>query len=279
MIGWGSCHLWNSSITTRFILPLNTLLSSLTPGMFLGWASNQTSLGPVWNPSMSSKTGWKTPWRKQRQLWPSQKTTWCSTTIGNGPRLWSSKWVIWSSSMPATSRPLDLQRSFLTEDWDHSQLIVRLVMVCTGSAFLRRWVDFILSSTWSNYLWLLQTPFLANRHLHLPYRKLWMVKRSGWWRKSWIVRWSTGGFVTWSSGRVVVLSTIPGNLGIMFMHRNWWQIFTRGTLVLLVTSLQSTSAPFLSVQCRDVTVRGCSASSDVSSNISLSPLYIPPHRR
>jgi len=27
-----------------------------------------------------------------------------------------------------------------------------------------------------------------------------------------------------------------------------------------------------------VTVRGCSALSDVSSNISLSPLYIPPHR-
>jgi len=27
------------------------------------------------------------------------------------------------------------------------------------------------------------------------------------------------------------------------------------------------------------TVRGCSALSDVSSNISLSPLYIPPHRR
>jgi len=26
-------------------------------------------------------------------------------------------------------------------------------------------------------------------------------------------------------------------------------------------------------------VRGCSASSDISSNISLSPLYIPPHRR
>jgi len=25
-------------------------------------------------------------------------------------------------------------------------------------------------------------------------------------------------------------------------------------------------------------VRGCSASSDISSNISLSPLYIPPHR-
>jgi len=152
-----------------------------------------------------------------------------------------------------TSRPLDLQRSFLTKDWDCSRLIVRLVMVRTGSTFLHRWVDFIRSSTWSKYLWLLRTPFLANGHLCLPYRKLWMAKRSGWWRKSWIVGWSTGGFVTWSSGRVSVLSTIPGNLGIMFMCRNWWQIFTGGTLVLLVTSVWSTSAPFLSVQCRDVT--------------------------
>jgi len=61
MIGWGCCHLRNSSITTRFILPLNTLLSSLTLGVFLGWALNQTNLGPVWNPSMSSKTEWRTP--------------------------------------------------------------------------------------------------------------------------------------------------------------------------------------------------------------------------
>jgi len=80
-----------------------------------------------------------------------------------------------------------------------------------------------------------------------------MVKKSGWWRKSWIVRWSTGSFITWSNGKVLVLNTIPGNLGIMFMHRNWWQIFTGGTLVLLVISMWSTSAPFLSVQCRDIT--------------------------
>jgi len=253
LIGWGSCHSQNSSITTRFILPLNTLLSSLTLDVFLGWALNRTNLGPVWNPSMSSKTRWKTPWRKQRWLWPSQKTTWRSTTIGNGPRLWSSKQTIWSSSTPATFRPLDLQRSFLTKDWDRSQSIVRWVMVCTDSAFLCWWVNFIPSSTWSNYLWLLQTPFLADGHLHLLYWKLWMVKRSGWWRKSWIVGWSTGGFVTWSSGRVLVLSTIPGNLGIMFMHWNWWRLFTGGTLMLLVISVQSTSTPFLSVQCQDIT--------------------------
>jgi len=36
----------------------------------------------------------------------------------------------------STFRPLDLHESFLTEDWDHSQSIVRLVMVRTGSAFL-----------------------------------------------------------------------------------------------------------------------------------------------
>jgi len=179
--------------------------------------------------------------------------TWHSTTIRNGPWLQSSKRGIWSSSMPATSRPLDLRRSFLTEDWDHSQLIARLVMVRTGSAFLRRWVDFILSSMWSNYLWLLQTPFLADRHLRLLYQRLWMAKKSGWWRKSWIVRWSTRNCVTWWNGKVSVLNTIPKNLGIMFMHRNLWWIFTRGTLVLLVTSMQSTSAPFLSVQCWDVT--------------------------
>jgi len=152
-----------------------------------------------------------------------------------------------------TFRPLDLHESFLTIDWDHSQLIVRLVMVRTGSTFLRRWVDIILSSMWSNYLWLLWTPFLADRRLRLPYRKLWMVKRSGWWRKNWIVGWWTGNCVIWWNGRVLVLSTIPGNLGIMFMHQNWWQIFTRGTLVLLVTSVWSTSAPFLSIQCRVVT--------------------------
>jgi len=46
------------------------------------------------------------------------------------------KQVIWSSSMPVTSRPLNLQRSFLTKDWDRSRLIVRLVMVHTSSAFL-----------------------------------------------------------------------------------------------------------------------------------------------
>ena len=38
----------------------------------------------------------------------------------------------------STFRPLDLHESFLTEDWDHSQSIVRLVMVCTGSTFLHR---------------------------------------------------------------------------------------------------------------------------------------------
>jgi len=91
------------------------------------------------------------------------------------------------------------------------------------------------------------------RHLCLLYQKLWMVKKSGWWRKSWIVGWSTGNCVTWSNGRVSVLRTIPGNLGILFMHQNWWQIFIRGTLVLLITSIWSTSAPFLSIQCRDVT--------------------------
>jgi len=42
-----------------------------------------------------------------------------------------------------------------------------------------------------------------------------MAKRSGWWRKSWIVGWSTGNCVTWSNGRVSVLNTIPGNLGVM----------------------------------------------------------------
>jgi len=46
--------------------------------------------------------------------------------------------------------------------------------------FLCRWVDFIPSSMWSNYLWLLWTPFLADGCLCLPYQKLWMVRRSGW---------------------------------------------------------------------------------------------------
>ena len=75
------------------------------------------------------------------------------------------------------------------------------------------WVDFIPSSMWSNYLWLIWIPFLANGHLHLLYRKLWMAKKSGWWRKSWIVGWSTRNCITWSNGRVSVLSTIPGKLG------------------------------------------------------------------
>jgi len=57
IIGWGSCHSRNSSITTRFILPLSTLLSSSTPDTFHKWALSRTSLGPTWNPSMSSKTG------------------------------------------------------------------------------------------------------------------------------------------------------------------------------------------------------------------------------
>jgi len=83
-------------------------------------------------------------------------------TIGNRPRLQSSRWAIWSSLMLAASRPLDLHRSFLTEDWNHSQLIVKLVTVCTTSASLCRWVAFILSSMWSNYLWLLWIPFLAD---------------------------------------------------------------------------------------------------------------------
>jgi len=57
MIGWGSCLLQNSSTTTRFTLPLSTLLSSLTPDVSPEWALNRTSLGPTWNPSMSSKIG------------------------------------------------------------------------------------------------------------------------------------------------------------------------------------------------------------------------------
>jgi len=57
MIGWGSCHSWSSSTTTRFILPLSTLLSSSTLDTFLEWASSRTSLGPRCNPSMSSRTG------------------------------------------------------------------------------------------------------------------------------------------------------------------------------------------------------------------------------
>jgi len=187
MIGWGCCHLQNSSITTRFILPLNTLLSSLTPGVFLRWALNWTNLSPMWNPSTSSETGWRTPWRKWRQLWPSQKTTWRSTTIGNGPQLQSSKQGIWSSSMLVTSRPLDTWRSFLTKDWDRSQLIVKLVMVCTSSAFLCWWVDFIPSSMWSSCLWLLQTPSLADGWLRPHFQKLSTAKKSGWWRKSSVI--------------------------------------------------------------------------------------------
>jgi len=143
MIRWGSCLLQNSSTTTRFILPLSTLLSSLTPDVSPKWALNWTNLSPAWNPSMSSKIRWQTAWRKQRRLWPSRRMTWRSTTIRNAPQLRSSKRAIWSSLMLATFRPLDLHESFLTEDWDHSRLIVRLVMVCTGSAFLCRWVDFI----------------------------------------------------------------------------------------------------------------------------------------
>ena len=58
--------------------------------------------------------------------------------------------------------------------------------------------------------------------------------------------------------------------------------YQRHTLVLLATSVWSNFAPFLSIQCQVVTalkggcVRGHSTSSDVSSNISPSPLYIPP---
>jgi len=161
--------------------------------------------------------------------------------------------VIWSSLMLVAFRPLDLHINFLTGDWGHSQSTVRLVTVRTGSAFLRPWEDFIPSSMRSSYLWLLWTPFWAVGHLHLPYRKLWMAKKSGWWRKSWIVGWSTRICVTWSNGKVLVLNTIPGNLGIMFMRRNWWQIFTGGTLVLLITSVWLTSTPFLSIQCQVIT--------------------------
>jgi len=114
---------------------------------------------------------------------------------------------------------LDFQ-TLLTTGWDHPWLTVRLVTVCTASAFLHQWVDFIPSSMWSNCLWLLWTPSLADGWLCLHFRKLWTGKKSGWWRKSWIVGWSTGNCVTWSSGRVLVLSTTPGNLGIMFMHQN-----------------------------------------------------------
>jgi len=57
MIGWGSCLLRNSSTTTRFTLPLSTLLSSSTPDVSPTWALNWISLGPAWNPSMSSKIG------------------------------------------------------------------------------------------------------------------------------------------------------------------------------------------------------------------------------
>jgi len=45
-------------------------------------------------------------------------------------------------------------------------------------------------------------------------------KEEWWWRKSWTVGWSTRNCVTWSNGRVLVLNTIPRNLGIMFMRRN-----------------------------------------------------------
>ena len=137
-----------------------------------------------------------------------------------------------------------------TENWtdspksvDWTELNLNRQFSSFGSQFLHQFG----TELWHHY------SFLADGHLHLPYRKLWMEKRSGWWRKSWIVGWSTGGFVTWSSGRVLVLNTTPGSLGIMFMRQTSWRIFTGGTLVLLVTSVWSTSAPFLSVQCRVVT--------------------------
>jgi len=38
MIGWGFCLSQNSSTTTRFILPLSTLLSSSTPDVSPKWA-------------------------------------------------------------------------------------------------------------------------------------------------------------------------------------------------------------------------------------------------
>jgi len=43
MNGLGYCHLRSSSTTTKFILPPNILLSSLTPDMFCRWALNQTN--------------------------------------------------------------------------------------------------------------------------------------------------------------------------------------------------------------------------------------------
>jgi len=41
MIGWGSCLSQNSSTTTRFTLPLSTLLSSSTPDVSPTWAFHQ----------------------------------------------------------------------------------------------------------------------------------------------------------------------------------------------------------------------------------------------
>jgi len=67
---------------------------------------------------------------------------------------------------------------------------------------------------------------------------------------SWMVNRKLRYLVKWEGFGV---EHNPGNLGIMFMCQNWWRIFTGGTLVLLITSVWSTSAPFLSVQCQDVT--------------------------
>jgi len=287
MTGLGSCHLRNFSTTTRFILPPSTLLSSLTLDVFPRWALNQTNLGPMWSLLTSSRTGWRTPWRKQRQLWPSQKMTWHSITIGNKPSLWSSRQAIWSSLTWATSRLLDHHGSFLTRDWDHSQSTVKLLTVHTASASLCQWVDFIPSSMWSNCLWLRRTPFLADKQLCLCFWKLWTVKKKE-ILDSRMVNWKLCYLVKWE--------------GFSVEHNFWKPLDNVHALELVadfyrrhpgaachIPAVEFCSIPFQSVlghHCLEewVDVRGCSTLSNVSSNKcsvpsnnTLSPLYILSH--
>jgi hypothetical protein len=107
--------------------PLNTHHSSLTLGVTCVWDSNPMKHHLTWRPSMSSRTGWHQPWKRQNQHWQRQKTTWHSTTTAAALQHWCTRSETWCTCTPKTSAPPGHLRNL------HTAILHYKVEKCVGT--------------------------------------------------------------------------------------------------------------------------------------------------
>jgi len=187
--------------------------------------------------------------------------------------------------MLATFRPLNLHENFLTVDWDHfpidSQVGNGVYQLCLPLSMSRLHPVFNVVK-----LSLAPPDPIPGRRTSPPPlpeivdgKEEWVVEEI---LDSQMVNWKLRYLVEWEGFGVEHNSWEPwDNVHAPELVVDFYQRHPGAARHIRMVDFRS--IPFHSVSGRHcleggVDVRGCSASSDVSSDISLSPLYIPPHR-